>query len=393
MKNKFIILLALFFSLNVLSSCNDNDGPELTGPVEQTIIMFYPWVSDLNSFFVGNVADMEEAFTKYGTDATRIFVYMAKSEYQALLFEIKRSGETYEHIIYEEYTYNNHEWTTENGITQIISDIKQYSPANRYSMIIGAHGLGWINKEATSRAIDDGKQLKAHWEYIPGVTRFFGSTSSNGKIEIPTLAASIRNNDITMEYILFDACYMGNIETAYMLKGVTNYLIASTSEILSYGIPYATVGRHLIGNPNYKEVCDEFYSFYSSYGGMPYGALSVINCNKTDELAEVMNKVNANWTFDTNDRGDIQRLDRYSPVIFFDMGSYVHYFCKDESLLAEFDQAMADVVEYTVTTPELYSGNRSYKVNEYSGITISDPSTHRLAADKDKTDWYIDTHK
>lgn len=109
MKNKFIILLALFFSLNVLSSCNDNDGPELTAPVEQTLIMFYPWVSDLNSFFVGNVADMEEAFTKYGTDATRIFVYMAKSEYQALLFEIKRSGETYEHIIYEEYTYNNHE--------------------------------------------------------------------------------------------------------------------------------------------------------------------------------------------------------------------------------------------------------------------------------------------
>ena len=29
-----------------------------------------------------------------------------------------------------------------------------------------------------------------------------------------------------MQYILFDACYMGNVETAYELKDVTNYLIS-----------------------------------------------------------------------------------------------------------------------------------------------------------------------
>lgn len=53
-------------------------------------------------------------------------------------------------------------------------------------------------------------------------TRFFGSVSlSDNAIDISTLAEGIKLSGLKMQYILFDACYMGNVETAYELKDVT----------------------------------------------------------------------------------------------------------------------------------------------------------------------------
>ena len=64
-----------------------------------------------------------------------------------------------------------------------------------------------------------------------------------------------------MEYILFDDCYMSSIEVAYELKDVADYLIASTCEVMAYGMPYATMGKHLLGTPDYRAICDDFYDF------------------------------------------------------------------------------------------------------------------------------------
>lgn len=54
---------------------------------------------------------------------------------------------------------------------------------------------------------------------------------------------------------------MSTVEVAYDLKNVTSHLIASTSEIMAYGMPYDKIGQYLIGNIDYEKVCDGFYSF------------------------------------------------------------------------------------------------------------------------------------
>ena len=68
------------------------------------------------------------------------------------------------------------------------------------------------------------------------VTRFFGSVSqADNAIDISTLAEGIKLSGLKMQFILFDACYMGNVETAYELKDVTNFLISSSSEVMGEG--------------------------------------------------------------------------------------------------------------------------------------------------------------
>jgi len=110
--------------------------------------------------------------------------------------------------------------------------------------------------------------FKNYWEYDGEFdTRYFGGTTTKYQTDITSLAKGITMAGIKkMEYILFDNCYMSSIEVAYELRNVTNYLIASPTEIMAYGMPYAVVGEYLFGKTNYKAVCNGFYSFYSTYG-------------------------------------------------------------------------------------------------------------------------------
>lgn len=43
---------------------------------------------------------------------------------------------------YKQYT--DPVYTTAEGITSILNDVRECTPAQRYSMIIGCHGMGWI---------------------------------------------------------------------------------------------------------------------------------------------------------------------------------------------------------------------------------------------------------
>lgn len=232
-----------------------------------------------------------------------------------------------------------------------------------------------------------------HWEYenVP-MTRYFGGLYPQYQTDITTLAQGISNAGLKMEYILFDDCYMSTVEVAYDLKNVTNHLIASTCEIMAYGMPYAKIGQYLIGEINYEKICNGFDDFYSNYE-MPCGTIAVTDCAELDHLATIMKDINSQYTFDTTLTGSLQRLDGYSPVIFFDCGDYVSKLCSNQELLAQFNEQLNRTVPFKRNTDYFYSMSRGkVKIETFSGITISDPSTNDLASAKEKTAWYAATH-
>ena len=225
------------------------------------------------------------------------------------------------------------------------------------------------------------------------MTRYFGGLNAQYQTDITTLAKGISNAGLKMEYILFDDCYMSSIEVAYDLKDVTDYLIGSTSEVMAYGMPYAEIGQYLIGKVDYADICDGFYSFYSNYSEMPCGTIAVTDCSELDNLATIMKEINHRYTFDPSLTSSLQRLDGYYPVIFFDYGDYVSKLCPDETLVARFNEQLNRTVPFKRNTEYFYSMSRGeVKINTFSGITISDPSTHSLASKKEETAWYAATH-
>lgn len=137
MKRMMIYLFALSFWL---CSCNQNDDtPVIPSQTEQTVIMFFPWSTNLTSYFLQNIKDFESAIENNILTNERVLVCFSQSPTKAILFELKfDKGKSVRDTL---KSYENPAFTTSEGITSVLNDIKTISPANRYAMIIGCHGM------------------------------------------------------------------------------------------------------------------------------------------------------------------------------------------------------------------------------------------------------------
>lgn len=417
MKSKTITILHkvrqwsfLFLCLTAISftntSCIKEEEPKEDSKQAEclkTLFMYFPYSGNLTSFFRTNIADMEECISKQGLENKRVVVFFSSSSSAASLFEIVCKNGVCERQTLKEYS--NPPFTTAAGIASILNDLKEFAPAKTYAMTIGCHGMGWIPVHSQGKIRSMNNFLKTdegkpYWESegLP-LTRWFGGTSDAYRTDISTLAQGIRDADMTMEFILFDDCYMSSIEVAYDLREVTGYLIGSTSEIMSYGMPYAVIGEHLL-DTDYEAICEEFYEFYFDYD-YPYGTIGVTDCSELDELAAIMREINGRYSFDDTLRGELQRLDGPRYMLFYDYGDYVRHLCADTNLLEAFDRQLARAVPYKRHTGAYpyASGNtvESLPIHTFSGITTSDPcdvahNTWITEADRENTNWYKATH-
>jgi len=255
----FPILLVI--GLSCLTSCRKEEIPSADN--ERTLFMYLPWSTNLTSYFYQNIDDIEDAISRRGLDKERVLVFLSTSSTEAELFEITVNNGTCTRQILKEYT--RPAFTTEEGLTGILNDMKSFAPAKTYSLIVGCHGMGWL-PVAQSKARATTKP-RYHWEYShTPLTRFFGGLTAEYQTEVTTLAESLSNCGLKMEYILFDDCYMSSLEAAYDLRHVTRHLIACPTEIMVYGMPYSHIGEYLLAeNPDYSAICQTFYQFYSSY--------------------------------------------------------------------------------------------------------------------------------
>lgn len=391
---QFVFVTLFIISFGMIS-CEEEEKP-VRSTVEKTVFMYLPWSTNLTSNFYTNISDMESVIAQGILDNERVLVFISTSSTEATLLELeydegKCKRNTLKH-------YASPPFTTSRGITSILNDVRTFAPARLYSMIIGCHGMGWLPVSATtlSRSIAPEKQ-KRHWEYEGALmTRYFGGLTSEFQTDITTLAEGISNAGIKMEYILFDDCYMSSIEVAYELKEVTDYLIASPCEIMAYGMPYAKIGPYLLGEADYESICNTFYDFYSNYTRMPCGTIGVTACSELESLANIMKEINGKYTFDSSLLYSVQRLDGYSPTIFFDYGDYVSKLCTDTGLLTRFKEQLERTIPYKRHTPSYYTmsnGGMKIPIKAFSGTTISDP-THDFEASESKfqTAWYKATH-
>lgn len=382
------IISTLMFVCVVLFSCKKEDTPsDPTKHTEQTVFMYMPWSSNLTSYFKDNIDDFADVIKNKASESVRVVVFFASSSSEATLFEMRyHNGELLRRVLKE---YNVSTFITAEGITSIINEVKSFAPANSYAMIVSGHGMGWL-PVVSSKARNVGQ--KDYWEYegVP-LTRYFGGLSPQYQIDIPIFADGIKASGTKMEYILFDNCYMSNVEVAYDLKDVADYIIASPTEVMAVGFPYGVIGGYLLGDVDYEAIAKGFYSFYSSYE-YPYGTIGVIDCKEVANMANLMQEINSNDKFTPN-ANNVQSMDGYTPVIFFDFGDYVNNSCNDSNDLDRFNSQLKKLVPYSEYTKYYYSMSSGAKIIEhYSGMAISDPSFNYSAGKKTKTAWYMATH-
>ena len=401
MQKKLTSLLILLATLFIVGCQEDVPAPY---PVpknlpNKTIFVYMPWsaarnneTGSLYNNFLQNIEDIEAAIeAEKGLGRNKLMVFIATSANNAALIEVKyaANGRCQRDTLQHFDKHNMPAYTTANGLASLLSKVKVEAPAKQYALIVGCHGTGWLFSEGKSRAR----------------TRYFGGSDHYFQTNIPTLAAAIEQAKMRMQFVMFDDCYMSNVEVAYEMRHATDYLIGCCSEIMAYGMPYKNIWKHLTQpKPNYKEVVNEFYNFYLNYK-WPYGNIGVTDCSKVEEVAARMKTINAATANNAKliDWKDIQRLDGYKKTIFFDMGDYVNKLCntpETQSMAREMQAALAQLVPYKSTTKYVYTALEQHYpstiiVNAYSGITISDPTQsdfENALTTKRETSWWKATH-
>lgn len=399
MKNlNYLLLLA---AITLFASCGSDHGedgrketPEdIVEPdvAETTILIYMPYTgpaNDLTDELQTNLTQIRQAIrANKGMGNDKVIAFISKNEKTSHLIQYHYSRLSNTTVSDTLMTYDNTllDFSSSSIITEVATRAKTAAPAKEYAMIIGCHAMGWVRKSG-----------------LNGIaTRLFGGNASKYQMENAELPKGLSDAGIgKLKFLLFDDCYMANIESAYEMRSCTHKFIGSTCEVMGAGLPYQDMFKYLLGTPDYEKAIEAFYKFYST-SSYPYGTLSLIDCDKIDAMAAVMKKVNATTpTLTTSEVGKLQGYDNFRNTVFFDLGDYLSRRCaSDAALLAEAQAALKQLVPIKVNTPNYLTWDSStgtntiHPITTYSGISCSDPSLNAaIAADKLLTDWWIATH-
>ena len=411
-KKLFTLFICMISLAMTFTGCSE-EAFDTDSVNKQTILVFYPWTGDKSR--TGLLGDLQNnidsicdgIIDRKGLNNSRVLVFLSDKYNHSTLYDLQYNATTKSVDRVPLKEYEGASYASAEGIADILNEVKTKASALNYALIVGAHGCGWTYASDWSKYPDYARPsvTRPRDNNFSGIqfgpdpnaplTRFFGSVSlAENAMEISTLAEGIRESGLKMQYILFDACYMSNIETAYELKDVTNYMIASGSEIMAAGLPYRSMWSYLNSpTPNYSGIVSTSVNFYKNNSSAPFCNLAAIDCRQVEKLASVMKDINAEYQLSASVSLDsIQHLDGFRPNLFYDLETYVDSLHPSGYLLDQFKSQLKLTIKASDHTDEAYTciySSDSFKIKNYCGITISDPSQHSVAIKgREKTGWW-----
>jgi len=239
----------------------------------------------------------------------------------------------------------------ERVLRQVVSEY----PADSYGLVLFSHASGWLPdatltspRSLETRAL---VQDNANWMSL----RDFASVIPDGQFD----------------FIVFEACFMSGIEVAYELRNKTNFILASSAEILSPGFKsiYETSTNELFRTPAGLETFARraFEEVDAKQGELRSATFSLI---KTAGLYELSYWLGA--SIDTSvvvNLRDVQHFDRYSYHLFFDFEDYFSRLLGSDADVAELQRLIANCVVYHAATPDFMPSSLGFEVKKHSGLT------------------------
>ncbi len=352
-----ICIAAAFAVTMVLSySCDEVRGVPEEYPVkDKTVLVYMVGNNNLSGTAEVNLADIQEGFIPQ-QDKGNILVYHHIAYQDPVLLNVikQEDGKVVADTVYKFPKRNS---ATAQSLTNAMQVTKTLFPATEYGLILWSHGTGWLPQGAYSK------------------TRSFGSEEGK-EINIPELVKAL---PYRVSYVIFDACLMGGIETAYELKDSTDHVLFSPTEVLAAGFPYSKIMQPLFSSPTDLEgVAREYYNHYNSMSGeMRSATVSLVKTSELDAVAAA-----AKTVFDehrdkiaTLNMNHIQPYFRFNKHWFYDLEDFISQIASPEQA-DTFKQALNKAVVYKATTPYFLE----IPIVKYSGIStyIPNPADEEL---------------
>lgn len=370
----------------------------------QTIVGYFIGTA-LQYYFNNNINKILDALNKDIQGDSQIVVITTDSTNDATLYELRydsKLGKAVKEKVMElslPIPYNADLF--EDNLRAAI----EFAPAEKYAMMIGSHGLAWVPKSASSivsrTLMNLGVDPSELWKRNENaeMTRHLGDREVT-RYDISEIASAIEANNVKFDYILFDACFMSNVESAYALRNATQYIVGSPCEVMGAGFPYAIVVPYMFtdGGKAYDldKICSEYVNYYRTDATTPSACVAITHTAELDALATAMKAVNVAGVKADFSLNNVQYYEGQNPHSFYDLGDMVEQSCADATAAAAFKEQLDKTVTSRYHTEQFYSAygsNNQYyhDINYYSGITTSAMVVH-YAAEWQQTEWYKATH-
>lgn len=286
-------------------------------------------------------------------------------------------------------------------IREVLEFLKEkYPEIESFGVLMSSHGTGWTppgycttgyKNEGNSDDIEwrrsafSGTYLSGEYLYepVPGV-KSMGYTVTDVN---PTVAYETDIREIAdllpfkLDYIIFDACFMGGVEVAYQFKDKCRYMCFSQTEILSDGMDYTTMISDLLeGNrADLVSLATNYFNHYNlSIGSKRSATISVVDCSKLGTLAAVCRNLFRNYDI-SKDNVDASKLQKYfyytNHAWFYDLYSIVQAAGVSETELSDLQWALDECILYKAATPTfaLYG----FPIDTHSGLSMYLPEKER----------------
>ncbi|RHJ88920.1 hypothetical protein DW095_14385 [Bacteroides sp. AM07-16] len=337
----------LLLSVLLLLSCTEEHSI-VAPPAERTVLVYMAGDNNLS----------DETFTKIDSITSgwhnrrdNLLIYQdARGEKGTPSLTRVVGDASNPHIeVIKEYPENNS--AGPEVFSEVIHDVLSFYPAPGYGLLVFSHGTGW---------------LPAGMFVTPRSVSARSIMEDNGReMELADFAVSIP--DHVFDFIVLEACLMSGVEVAYELRNKADYLVASSTEILSPGFSpvYPELINYLFEDDvNLKGFIHRYYEYCNALPGVYRSAtLSLIDLRAMDVLAEVTRTVLENTESKTMETGTVQSFDRGSHKLFFDFGDYMEQL--NPALYPKVGSVLSKVVLYKVSTPSFVN----VPLYKHSGLT------------------------
>ena len=426
-------LLITFSVVTFLFSCSDID-PDLdnsfihgstesqTGntnrvenPAYRNVFLMYSCgYNDLSSYLKNDIKEVVENFqVQNSRDVLLIFSHNTAKNYDyktpssPILTRIykDKAGMTVKDTLDVPGINGNTVAASPQTLNEILTYVKDKFPASVYGMLLSSHGSGWVpakyiynpnyyegldsdsnfdtilrkpRKEADDKPLvkSVGIHLISYDKYVYPYPYYEAH-----EINITDFAQAL---PMKLDYLLFDACLMGGVETAYQLRGKCDILIASQAEILADGMDYKTLSSYIFDSkwPDYIGLCENYYNYYNRQSGQYQSAtISMVDCNKLEPLADVCKEIFSSCRSDIallegskTVQGYFREEDRSTLQWYYDLEDIAINAGASEEQLGRLNAALSDCVLYKNATERLLG---SRLIQHHCGLSMYLPFKKR----------------
>lgn len=381
---------------------DEPDDPIIPGDkkLKRTVLLYAVASNDLYGNLLDDKKEILKAAETMNLDGLSMLVYevipkqgesSSYPDYPVLRELTKKNGKCEFEIIKE---YDKSLYSTDpERISEVIADVKEIRDAENFGLILWSHGTG-IDPSGKTRSDNSGNLTLD----LPFLYSFGSDTDRDknpnykDKIDVDKLADAIPEE--MFDFIWFDACYMGGIETLYELRDKCDYFVGYVTEVFAPGMPYhLTTPYFLRENADLKGGAKAFFDYYNEYPSseLQVATVAVADMSKIEKVADFCKEVYADSPVVSSN--NMQRYTRGNIGPFYDFGQYTRMKCEltgNSARIEEFNSLMDEFVIWKAATEVDFN---YWPINQenYSGISchIFNPAATDKKTEFYKTlDWY-----